>query len=46
MNYGKITITDDKGKIKKITDLKSFLKYRGENDNMYNPRVPKRKKKR
>lgn len=45
MNYEKITIKDDKGKPKKITDLKSFLKYRGKNENMYNPRTPKRKKK-
>lgn len=45
MNYGKITITDDKGKPKKITDLKSLLKYRGKNESLYNPRAPKRKKK-
>ncbi|PAF52215.1 type II restriction endonuclease [Helicobacter sp. 13S00477-4] len=29
INYGKITITDKNGKIKKITKLKEFLEYRG-----------------
>ncbi|MDR0453898.1 MAG: EcoRV family type II restriction endonuclease [Deferribacteraceae bacterium] len=29
MNYGKITITDETGKTKKITKLGNFLKYRG-----------------
>jgi hypothetical protein len=28
-NYGKITIVDEKGKIKKIAKLEDFLKYRG-----------------
>jgi len=29
MNYGKITITDDKGNTRKMTSLKDFVAYRG-----------------
>ncbi len=29
MNYGKITVTDSKGKAKKITNLSDFVTYRG-----------------
>ena len=29
MNYGKITITDEQGKTKRITNLKDFVAYRG-----------------
>ena len=42
MNYGKITITDEKGKQKKISTLKEFLTYRGATHELI---VPKRSKK-
>lgn len=41
MNYGKITIKDKDGKPKKITSLPEFLKYRGKDENLYNPRASK-----
>jgi hypothetical protein len=46
MNYGKITIEDDKGASKKITKLSEFLKYKGMNSDLINPRakIVRRKK--
>ena len=29
MNYGKITVTEEKGKTKQIRNLKDFVAYRG-----------------
>ncbi len=45
MNYGKITIQDEGGRIKKITSLPEFLKYRGKEPNLYNARASKSKQK-
>jgi len=44
-NYGKITIKDKDGKPKKITSLPEFLKYRGKDETLYNPRAGKLKQK-
>jgi hypothetical protein len=33
MNYGRINIEDDKGKVKKITSLEEFLRFKGEDIN-------------
>jgi len=44
MNYGKISIKDENGKVKKITSLPEFLKYRGQNIDLYNPKASKLKK--
>lgn len=43
MNYGKITVIGEGGKEKRITKLKDFLAYRGQNLDLINPRAPKRK---
>jgi hypothetical protein len=45
MNYGKITIKDKDGKPKKITSLPEFLKYRGKDESLYNPRASRIKPK-
>lgn len=44
MNYGKITIKDDEGKDKKITNLKDFLIYKGRESDIdkINPRPRKK----
>lgn len=44
-NYGKITIKDINGKPKKITSLPEFLRYRGKDETLYNPRASKSKQK-
>lgn len=44
-NYGKITIKDINGKSKKITSLPEFLRYRGKDETLYNPRASKSKQK-
>lgn len=41
MNFGKITIKDGDS-IKKITNLKDFLKYRGQDDSLIHPRTSKK----
>lgn len=41
MNYGKITITTSAGKSKKLTSLREFLAYRGEDPDLANPMVNK-----
>ena len=41
MNYGKITITDDQGKTKKITSLKDFVVYRGGDVRLIVPKARK-----
>jgi hypothetical protein len=48
MNYGKIQMAMPNGKIKKITLLKNFLLYRGQDQKLANPtpRKPARKKRR
>ncbi len=43
MNYGKIMITDSKGKQKKISTLKEFLTYRGKGHDLINAKRSKRK---
>jgi hypothetical protein len=43
MNYGKITITDEKGKSKKLTNLADFVKYRGQDPKLIYPRTGKMK---
>lgn len=42
MNFGKIIIKDDNGKTKKLTSLKEYLKYRGYNESLANPRTSKK----
>ena len=41
MNYGRITTKDSKGVSKKITKLSDFLKYKGKDTNLINPRAKK-----
>lgn len=46
MNYGKITITDEKGGTKKITNLRDFIKYRSSDISLIvsaNNTAPKKK---
>ena len=43
MNYGKITVQDDTGKIKKITNLHDFVTYRGGDTSLILPRASRRK---
>ena len=43
MNYGKITVQDDTGKTKKITNLYDFVVYRGGDTSLINPRTRRRK---
>jgi hypothetical protein len=45
MNYGKITITTEEGKTKKITSLSEFVKYRGGDINLIIPKAPRRRQK-
>ncbi len=42
MNFGKITIIDENEKTKKITSLKDFLKYRGADETLVNPKTSKK----
>lgn len=44
MNYGKITITTEQGKTKRITNLEDFVRYRGGNTNLIVPKAQRRKK--
>jgi hypothetical protein len=41
MNFGKITVKDGDS-VKKITNLKDFLKYRGQDDSLIHPRTSKK----
>ena len=41
MNYGKITIVDDNGRTKKITNLKDFVTYRGGDTRLIVPKTRK-----
>ncbi len=41
INYGKIYTVDESGKTKKITNLVDFLKYRGKDESLANPRAKK-----
>ena len=41
MNYGKITIADDNGRTKKITNLKDFVTYRGGDTRLIVPKARK-----
>ncbi len=43
MNYGKITVQDDAGITKKITNLNEFVVYRGGDKNLINPRTKRKK---
>ena len=43
MNYGKITVKDNMGKTKKITNLDDFVVYRGGDTNLIFPRASRRK---
>ena len=43
MNYGKITVQDDTGKTKKITNLHDFVTYRGGDTSLIVPRASRRK---
>lgn len=45
MNYRKITITTDDGKSKPISKLSEYLKYRGKDPQLANPKAKKSKKK-
>lgn len=42
-NYGKLTITDESGKSKKLSSFKEYLHYRNLPETLYNPKAPKRK---
>jgi hypothetical protein len=42
MNFGKIIIKDEEGKTKKLTSLKEYLKYRGHDESLVNPRTSKK----
>jgi len=42
MNFGKIIIKDENGNTKKLTSLKEFLKYRGHDESLINPRTSKK----
>jgi hypothetical protein len=46
MNYGKIQMTAPDGRVKKVSSLKNYLIYRGQNPELANPRTnkPARKK--
>ncbi len=46
INYGKIHTKDETGKTKKITTLSDFLKYRGKDASLANPKAKKIKKRR
>ena len=41
MNFGKTTVKDGDS-LKKITNLKDFLKYRGQDDSLIHPRTSKK----
>lgn len=43
MNYGKITVQDDNGKTRKITNLHDFVVYRGGDVNLITPRTTRRR---
>ena len=43
MNYGKITVQDDTGKTKQITNLHDFVAYRGGDTSLVVPRASRRK---
>ena len=43
INYGKITVRDDTGKTKKITNLHDFVAYRGGDTSLVVPRASRRK---
>ena len=45
MNYGKITVTTQEGKTKKVTSLSEFVNYRGGNINLIVPKASRRKRK-
>jgi hypothetical protein len=42
MNFGKIIIKDENGNTKKLTSLREFLKYRGHDESLINPRTSKK----
>lgn len=44
MNYGKITLQDDTGRTRKITNLRDFVKYRGGDVNLITPRATRRRR--
>jgi len=48
MNYGKIQMTLPDGRVKKITTLRNYLTYRGQDPELANPKAnkPARKKRR
>lgn len=43
MNYGKITIRDDNGETKRITNLRDFVAYRGGDISLINPKATRRR---
>jgi hypothetical protein len=43
MNYGKITMTTQDGKTKRITNLVDFVQYRGGDTDLIVPKARKRK---
>ena len=44
MNYGKITLQDDTGRTRKITNLHDFVVYRGGDVNLITPRATRRRR--
>jgi hypothetical protein len=42
MNYGKITISEDQGKTKRITNLRDFVAYRGGDVGLIVPKASKK----
>lgn len=45
MNYGKITIQEDNGETKRITNLRDFVAYRGGDTSLINPKATRRRAK-
>jgi hypothetical protein len=41
MNYGKITVTEERGKTKQIRNLKDFVAYRGADAELIVPKARK-----
>jgi len=39
MNYGRITVTDERGRTKKITSLREFVRYRGGDEDLVVPKA-------
>lgn len=45
MNFGKIEVSDEKGRNKKLSSFSDYLRFRGLSENLNNPKASKRKEK-